>query len=62
MGPAAADRHRLADCLMEMSGVLAALGPLGFLTATLGLGILAIMLSSRSRARTVPVFQSSTSE
>ncbi|HCS60878.1 MAG TPA: hypothetical protein DIW46_05690 [Microbacterium sp.] len=45
---------------MEMSGVIAALGTLSFLTATLGLGILAILLSNRSRAGTVPVFQSST--
>ncbi|MEV4774248.1 hypothetical protein [Microbacterium sp. LWH12-1.2] len=47
---------------MEMSGVLAALGTLAFLTATLGLGILAIMLSSRSRTGTVTVFPSSAPE
>lgn len=46
--------------LIEMAGLMSALGTLGFLTATLGLGILAILLSNRSRAGTVPVFPAST--
>lgn len=48
--------------VMEMAGLVAALGTLAFLTSTLGLGILAVILASRSQTGTVPVFQSSTSE
>lgn len=47
------------DALIEMAGLLSALGTLGFLTATLGLGMLAILLSSRPQARTVPIFPTS---
>lgn len=46
--------------LMEMPGLVAALGSLAFLTSTLGLGILAVILATRSRVATVPVFQSAT--
>jgi hypothetical protein len=50
------------DVLVEMYGLIAAFGTLGFLAATLGLGILAIVLSSRTRQGTVPVFPSSTTD
>jgi hypothetical protein len=46
------------QALTDMAGLLPALSTLGFLTATLGLGIPAIVLSDRSRAGTVPVYPS----
>lgn len=39
------------SALLQMVGLFSALGTLGFLAATLGLGILAVVLSSRSGAR-----------
>lgn len=48
---------------IEMATGFSALGTLGFLITTLGLGILAVVLSNRSRAgTTVPVFKSSSPE
>ncbi|MFC8681977.1 hypothetical protein ACFT30_10680 [Microbacterium ureisolvens] len=49
------------DALMQMPGLLSALGTLGFLAGTLGLGILAIVLANRSREGTVAVYPPSTS-
>lgn len=46
----------------EMGTVLPALGTLGFLATTLGLGVVAIVLSNRSQARSIPVFESSATE
>jgi len=48
--------------LLEMPGLVTGLGSIGFLASTLGLGIPAVVLANRSRARTVPVFPSSTSD
>ncbi|WP_111467129.1 hypothetical protein [Microbacterium suaedae] len=45
---------------MRMGGLVAAFGTLAFLASTLGLGILAVVLASRSRAGTVPIYRSST--
>ena len=47
---------------MDMVPVFSALGTLGFLSTTLGLGTVAVVLSNRSRSDTVPVFSSSTPE
>ena len=47
------------SALVQMVGLFSALGTLGFLAGTLGLGILAVVLSSRSGAGTVAVFGSS---
>jgi hypothetical protein len=48
--------------LVQIVGLLNAIGTLSSLAATLGLGVLAVILASRSGAGTVAVFQSSTSE
>lgn len=44
--------------LIEMAAVLPALGLLGFLSTTLGLGIVAVTLAGHRRVNTVPVFES----
>jgi len=44
--------------LLEAPGIASGFGTLGFLTSTLGLGILAVVLGNRSRAGTVPIFRS----
>ncbi|WP_156149299.1 hypothetical protein [Microbacterium foliorum] len=46
----------------EMGTVIPALGTLGFLATTLGLGVVAIVLSNRSRAESTLVFESSPRE
>lgn len=48
--------------IMQMPGLLSALGMLGFLAGTVGLGILSIVLAHRSREATVPVFSSPAAE
>lgn len=48
--------------LTELATVIPLLGTLGFLSTTLGLGILAVVLSNRSRAGSVLVFGSSRAE
>ncbi|UUE19871.1 hypothetical protein [Microbacterium sp. J1-1] len=45
--------------LIEMAAVLPVLGLLGFLSTTLGLGIVAVTLAGHRRVNTVPVFESS---
>ncbi|MCE0510171.1 hypothetical protein LVJ59_14050 [Microbacterium sp. KKR3/1] len=45
--------------LIEMAAVLPALGLLGFVASTLGLGIVAVTLAGHRRVNTVPVFESS---
>ncbi|MFS6529723.1 hypothetical protein V8Z69_07595 [Microbacterium aurugineum] len=44
--------------LIEMAAVLPVLGLLGFLSTTLGLGIVAVTLAGHRRVNTVPVFES----
>ncbi|WP_047524119.1 hypothetical protein [Microbacterium sp. ZOR0019] len=44
--------------LIEMAAVLPALGLLGFLSTTLGLGIVGVTLAGHRRVNTVPVFES----
>ncbi|MGS0562913.1 hypothetical protein [Microbacterium aurugineum] len=44
--------------LIEMAAVLPALGLLGFLASTLGLGIVGVTLAGHRRVNTVPVFES----
>src|SRR5690606_18973103 len=44
--------------LLEAPGIASGFGTLGFLTSTLGLGILAVVLGNRSRAGTVPICRS----
>ncbi|MGO3234788.1 MAG: hypothetical protein ACTIKT_15130, partial [Microbacterium sp.] len=46
----------------EMGTIIPALGTLGFLATTLGLGVVGIVLSNRSQAESVLVFESSPSE
>ncbi|MCK3771020.1 hypothetical protein MZK47_15225 [Microbacterium aerolatum] len=46
----------------EMGTVIPALGTLGFLATTLGLGVVAIVLSNRSQAESILVFESSPPE
>lgn len=50
------------SAFIEISSLVSALGILGFLATTLGLGVVAVALASRTRTGVVPVFKSSTSE
>ncbi|MGO1839547.1 MAG: hypothetical protein ACTH2J_03700 [Candidatus Microbacterium stercoravium] len=48
------------SALIQMPGLVSALGMLGFLATTLGLGVVAVVLANRTRAGVVPIFRSST--